>query len=91
LFFIPSRIIASFPYNDVKKHDKMNSFLPSVEQLRVKSGKTMVGLSVAGHSRFLQKRKGQVCSDSGVKIWQPRFCLICSVMALCGKEAFLLT
>jgi len=41
----------------------------SVEQLRLKSGKTMVALSVmAGHSRFLQKGKGQVRSDSRVKI-----------------------
>jgi hypothetical protein len=32
---------------------------PSVEQLRMKAGKTMVALCVmAGHSRFLQKRKG---------------------------------
>ncbi len=45
-------------------------FLPSsVEQLRMKSGKTMMALCVmAGHSRFLQKRKGQVHSDSSVKI-----------------------
>jgi hypothetical protein len=32
---------------------------PSVEQLRMKAGKTMVALNaMAGHSRFLQKRKG---------------------------------
>jgi len=35
------------------------SLFPSVEQLRAKVGKTMVALSaMAGHSRFLQKRKG---------------------------------
>ncbi|SDT41505.1 hypothetical protein SAMN05216490_3397 [Mucilaginibacter mallensis] len=43
-------------------------FFLSVEQLRAKSGKTMVALCVAGHSRFLLKRKGQVSSDSRVKI-----------------------
>jgi len=36
------------------------SFFPSVEQLRMKSGKTMAALcAMAGHSRFLQKGKGQ--------------------------------
>nr|MBB6141892.1 hypothetical protein [Mucilaginibacter sp. X5P1] len=34
----------------------------------MKSGKTMVALCVVGHSRFLQQRKGQVRSDSRVKI-----------------------
>jgi hypothetical protein len=42
---------------------------PSVERLRAKAGKTMVATSVmAGHSRFLQKGKGNVRSDSRVKI-----------------------
>jgi hypothetical protein len=53
-------------FNDMM--DKFPFSSPSVEQLRVKSGKTMVALSVAGHSRFLQKREGRVCSDSRVKI-----------------------
>ena len=52
----------------VVRADAFFSLPPSVEQLRAKSGKTMVALSVAGHSRFLQQGKGQVRSDSRVKI-----------------------
>jgi hypothetical protein len=45
----------------------------SVEQLRMKSGKTMMALCVmAEHSGFLLKRRVRA-SDSGVKRQQPRF------------------
>jgi len=55
-----------------------------------KAGKTMVALSVmAGHRKFLQCM-GQ-CAHYSRKCFQPRFCLICRAMALCGKEAFLMT
>nr|MBB6140254.1 hypothetical protein [Mucilaginibacter sp. X5P1] len=55
------------PRNDARREYAL--LPPSVEQLRAKSGKTMVALRVmAGHSRFLQKGKGEARSDSRVKI-----------------------
>jgi len=73
--------------NDILEKCTYSCLPSSVEQLRAKSGKTMVALCVvAGHRKFLQ-RKGQ-CAHYGRKLFQPRFCLICRVMALCGKEAF---
>jgi hypothetical protein len=62
---------------------------PSADQLRAKSGKTMVAPSAAGHSNVLHARS-QSERVVRAKILQPRFCLICSAKALCGKEAFLL-
>jgi len=39
---------------------------PSVEELQVKSGKTMVAFSaMAGHSRFLQQGKGKCVATAG--------------------------
>jgi hypothetical protein len=52
---------------------------PSVEQLRVKTGKTMLALCVmAGIAGLLQKRTGYELERKRGKSPQPRFCLICS-------------
>jgi hypothetical protein len=49
----------------------------------------MQAMRAAGHSNVLHTRS-QSERFTRAKILQPRFCLICSAKALCGKEAFLL-
>jgi hypothetical protein len=58
----------------------------SVEQLRMKSGKTMVACALRGIKKFCSALDS--CAHYGRKLFQPRFCLSCRVKAQCGKEAF---
>jgi hypothetical protein len=79
-------------------------FLPSADQLRPKSGKTMAACAVAGHSKlrstlehqkqtirekFLLKRRLRE-RKQGKKI-AAQVLLDLQRKGLCGKEAFLLT
>jgi hypothetical protein len=65
------------------------SFSPKVsaEQLRAKTGRTMVGCAAAGHRKFLHawggEGKGKIIPAQVLPVLQGK--------GPCGKEAFLLT
>jgi len=64
----------------------LKRILFAADQLRVKTGRTMLGAcGRKGHSKFWQKG-GHV--KAGQNNCSPWFCPFCRAKALCGKEAF---